>query len=187
VQLGANDDTYTIEGSENMTYREFINLFLAYNPWDSVELKLMHYMKFDQDDAIMDKLRWLGIFERKKIGLKNATPAQILQKILEEKWSMQEDDKDMLVMFHKIGYEHEGKEKMIESSMVVLGDDAVYTAMAKTVGLPMAIATRHILSGAISTPGVTVPLTAEYYTYLLPELEKYGVIFNEKEVPYKGY
>lgn len=187
VQLGANDDTYTIEGSENMTYREFINLFLAYNPWDSVELKLMHYMKFDQDDAIMDKLRWLGIFERKKIGLKNATPAQILQKILEEKWSMQEDDKDMLVMFHKIGYEHQGKEKMIESSMVVLGDDALYTAMAKTVGLPMAIATRHILSGAISTPGVTVPLTAEYYTHLLPELEKYGVIFNEKEVPYKGY
>ena len=43
VQLGLTDDSYVIEGSENMTNRDFINSFLAYNPHDSVELKLRHY------------------------------------------------------------------------------------------------------------------------------------------------
>ncbi|MFB6306482.1 MAG: saccharopine dehydrogenase family protein, partial [Flavobacteriales bacterium] len=75
VELGLTDDSYEIEESEDMTYREFINSYLAYNPNDSVELKLMHYLKIDQDNDIMEKLEWLGIFEHKKIGLKNATPA----------------------------------------------------------------------------------------------------------------
>ena len=49
VKLGATDDDYVLEDSENMTYREFINTFLAYNETDSVELKLMAYLKIDQD------------------------------------------------------------------------------------------------------------------------------------------
>ena len=74
------DDSYILEGSEDMTNRDFINTFLAYNTHDSVELKLRHYLGIEQDDYIWEKLVWLGIFDNKKIGLKNATPAQILQK-----------------------------------------------------------------------------------------------------------
>ena len=55
IQLGVTDDTYSIENSENMSYREFINLFLPYSPTDSVELKLRHYLKLDQDDIRWDK------------------------------------------------------------------------------------------------------------------------------------
>ena len=63
VQLGATDDSYRIENSENMTYREFINLFLSYNPTDSVEIKLKQYLKIDQDDVdLWEKLVWLDIF-----------------------------------------------------------------------------------------------------------------------------
>jgi len=76
VQLGMTDDTYTIEGSEHMSYRDFVNLFLAYSPSDSVELKLRSYLKIDQDDIMWDKLVELDIFNKeKKIELKNATPA----------------------------------------------------------------------------------------------------------------
>ncbi|MCB0479240.1 MAG: saccharopine dehydrogenase NADP-binding domain-containing protein, partial [Crocinitomicaceae bacterium] len=79
VQMGATDDSYILEGSENMSYRDFINSFLPYNPNDSVELKLRHYLKIDQDDNLWDKLVWLGIFSRdKKVGIKDATPAQVL-------------------------------------------------------------------------------------------------------------
>ena len=188
VQLGMTDDTYTIEDSENMTYRDFTNSFLAYSPYDSVELKLRHYLKIDQDDVIWDKLLEIGIFDgTKKIGLKNATPAQILQKILMDKWTLQPKDKDMIVMMHKFGYKYQGEKRQINSYMQVIGDDQTFTAMAKTVGLPVAIATLKILNGEITTPGVQLPITKEVYEPILKELAEYGITFKEKKVKYLGY
>ena len=188
VQLGMTDDSYVMEGSENMSYRDFTNSFLPYNPYDSVELKLRYCLKIDQDDIIWNKLLELDIFSaEKKVGLKDATPAQILQKILMDSWTLEEDDKDMIVMYHKFGYELDGKKKQIESNMVVIGDDQTYTAMAKTVGLPVAIATLKILKGEIKTPGVQLPITKEVYEPILKELENYGIHFKENEVVYLGY
>jgi len=188
VQLGMTDDSYTIDDSENMSYREFVNLFLPYHPTDSVEIKLRHQLKIDQDDVMWDKLLELDLFNPNKIiGLKNATPAQILEKILTDSWTLQPDDKDMIVMYHKFGYELNGERKQIDATMVCLGDDQTYTAMAKTVGLPVAMATLQILNGNIKTPGVQLPLNKEVYLPILKELEEYGVVFHEKEVDYKGY
>ena len=188
IQLGMTDDTYTIENSESMSYRDFTNLFLAYSPTDSVELKLRSYLKIDQDDVMWEKLIELDIFNPNKIiGLKNATPAQMLQKILSDKWTLAEDDKDMIVMHHKFGYELNGKKHQIESSMVSIGENQTYTAMAKTVGLPVAIAALKILNGEIKTPGVQRPITKEVYNPILKELENYGIKFKEKDVPYLGY
>jgi saccharopine dehydrogenase-like NADP-dependent oxidoreductase len=183
VKLGATDDSYIMENSEDMTYRQFINSFLPYNQHDSVELKFKHYFNIRQDDIEMfEKFVWLGLFEDTKIGLKDATPAQILQHILEQKWTLEDDDKDMIVMWHRFRYILNGKDKEIHSSMVVKGDDQKYTAMAKTVGLPVAIATKMILNGTISTPGVHVPISKEIYNPILDELENYGINFIEKEV-----
>ncbi len=188
VQLGMTDDSYVMQGSEDMTYRDFTNSFLTYKPHDSVELKLRHYLKIDQDDVIWDKLLELDLFnDKKKVGLKDATPAQILQKILMDSWSLKKDDKDMIVMYHKFGFEKEGKKRQIESSMVVVGEDQTYTAMAKTVGLPVAMACLQILNGRVHTPGVQLPLKKEMYQDVLTELEKHGVRFVEKEVEYLGY
>lgn len=188
VQLGMTDDSYTIEDSENMSYRDFINLFLAYSPSDSVELKLRSYLKIDQDDIIWEKLVELDLFNpKKKVALKNATPAQILQKILEDSWTLKSDDKDMIVMQHLLGYELNDNKKQIESSLVVKGENQTFTAMAKTVGLPVAIAALKILKGEIKTPGVQLPILKEVYDPILKELENYGIIFKEKEVPYLGY
>ena len=182
------DDSYAIEDSENMSYRDFTNLFLAYSPINSVELKLRSYLKIDQDDIMWEKLLELDIFNpNKKIGLKNATPAQILQKILSGSWTLKEDDKDMIVMHHKFGYELNGEKHQLESNLVVLGENQTYTAMAKTVGLPVAIAALKILNGEIKTPGVQIPITKEVYEPILKELEDYGILFTEKKVPYLGY
>jgi len=188
VRLGMTDDSYIIENSEEMSYRDFTNSFLAYNPNDSVELKLRSYLKIEQDDVIWEKLLELDIFNpTKKVGLKDATPAQILQKILMDSWSLQEDDKDMIVMQHKFGYEFKGERRQIESSMVVIGEDQTYTAMAKTVGLPVGIATLLILNKKITTPGVQIPINKEVYEPILKELKEQGIIFNEIKVPYLGY
>lgn len=188
VQLGMTDDSFIIDNSENISYREFINLFLPYHPSDSVESKTRMALGIEQDDIMWDKLLELDIFNSEKIvGLKDATPAQILEKILSDKWTLAKDDKDMIVMYHKFGYEINGEMKQIDSKMVCLGDDQTYTAMAKTVGLPVAMATLQILNGNITTPGVQLPLNKEVYEPILNELESYGVKFIEKEMPYVGY
>ena len=188
VQLGMTDDTYVVDDSEHMSNRDFVNLFLPYHPTDSIEIKFRHQLKIDQDDVIWDKLLELDLFSKTAIsGLKNATPAQMLEKILADKWTLQSEDKDMIVMYHKIGFEINGEEKQVDSTMVCLGDDQTYTAMAKTVGLPVAIATLKILNGEITTAGVQLPTSKEVYEPILKELEEYGVLFKEFEVTYLGY
>lgn len=188
VSLGMTDDSYTIDDSENMSYRDFVNAFLPYSPSDSVELKLRHALKIDQDDVVWDKLIELDIFNANKpVELKKATPAEILQKILMDSWTLSKSDKDMIVMYHKFGYQLNGKKYQIDANMVALGEDQTFTAMAKTVGLPVAMATLAILNGKIKTPGVQIPITKEVYQPILNELENYGIVFQEKEVPYLGY
>ena len=172
VQLGITDDTYTIEGSENMTYRDFINSFLHYSPTDSVELKMRHELKIDQDDIMWLKLEELDIFNNEK---------------KEDSWTLQPGEKDMIVMYHKFGYELNGEKKQIDSTMVCLGDGDFQTAMAKTVGLPVAIAALKILNGAFTEPGVQIPTKASVYNPILKELEEYGIRFRESETEYLGY
>jgi saccharopine dehydrogenase-like NADP-dependent oxidoreductase len=188
VQLGMTDDSYVIDNSENISYREFVNLFLPFHPTDSVEIKLRLQLGIEQDDIMWDKLLELDLFNKNKIvGLKDATPAQILEKILTDSWTLEAQDKDMIVMYHKFGYEINGVEKQIDSKMVCIGDDQTYTAMAKTVGLPVAMAALQILNGKITTPGVQLPIQKEVYLPILNELETFGIHFKETETAYIGY
>ncbi len=188
VQLGMTDDSYVMEDSENMSYRQFMNSFLPYHPTDSVEIKTRLLLKIDQDDIMWDKLLELDLFNDNKIvGLKNATPAHILEKILSDSWTLQPEDKDMIVMYHKFGYEINGKKVQMDSQMVCIGQDQTYTAMAKTVGLPVAMATLLILNGKINNTGVQIPIHKEVYLPVLKELEQYGIHFKEKPMPYLGY
>ncbi len=182
VQLGATDDSYEMEGVSEMTHRQFTNSFLSYNPNDSVELKLAHYLNLDLDNGIMFKLKWLGMFDDELVGLKQGTPAQILEHILKKKWTLEEDDKDMIVMWHKFNFLADGEPRQIESSMVALGDDDVNTAMSKTVGLPLAIAAKLILKKKIQLSGVHVPIKKEIYDPVLGELTNTGLKFIEREV-----
>lgn len=181
VQLGVTDDTYKMEGSETMSYREFINSFLAYNTTDTVEMKLKHYLNLRQDDAdLIEKIESLNLFASDKfIGIKDATPAQAFQKILEDVWTLDPEDKDMLVMWHKFNYEHNGKKFETESSMVCIGETREKTAMAKTVGLPLAIACKLILEDKLKLSGVLLPITPEIYNPILEELEDFGIGFSE--------
>ncbi|MCF8366791.1 MAG: saccharopine dehydrogenase NADP-binding domain-containing protein, partial [Bacteroidales bacterium] len=120
VQMGMTDDSYTLENSENMTYAEFTETFLRFHPELSLEKNVAQYLELDDDSMPMYRLRWLGLFDNKtKIGLKNASPAQILQDLLQKKWAFGNEDRDMIVMQHQFGFiENEDKRKIV-SSMVV--------------------------------------------------------------------
>ena len=186
VQLGMTSDDYLFYDSMNTTYRQFINSYLPYETGKPVEQKVADYLKVDEDSAMMYKLRWLGIFDDKKIGLEKATPAQILQKLLVSKWSLDKDDIDMIVMQHQFVYKLNNQIKKIYSSMIVYGEDQVHTAMSITVGIPVAIATKMILTGEISgLTGVHVPTIKEIYEPVMKELEDYKIKFIEEEKDWK--
>lgn len=182
VQIGATDDSFQMEHVENMTHRQFLNSFLPYNPNDSVELKLAHYMNLDMESEIMYKLKWMNMFSDELVGLKEGTPAQVLEHILKKKWTLDETDRDMIVMWHKFNYLDKGQAKQIESHMVAVGDDDVNTAMSKTVGLPLAITAKLILQGKINLAGVHIPTKKELYAPVLDELGKMGFEFSERAV-----
>jgi saccharopine dehydrogenase-like NADP-dependent oxidoreductase len=171
VQLGATDDSYTIPNSKELTFRSFINLFLPYNPHDSVELKFRHYLNMAHDDIeLFEKYEWLDLFKE--------IPVEIVMR----KWELAESDKDMIVMWHKFIYTKDGKKYEKHSSMVVKGDDQIHTAMAKTVGLPVGITAKMILNGTIKEPGVHIPIKKTIYKPILNELEDYGICFTEKNI-----
>ncbi len=182
VQLGMTDDTYKVENAENMTYREFINLFFPFNNKMSVEKKFCDYLNISIDSDEFKKAQWLGVFSDTNIGMKDATPAQIFQKICEEKWTLGAEDKDLIVMQHQFEYVQNGEQKKLNSSLLVFGDDSRYTAMAKTVGLPVAIATKLILSGEIKSTGVKIPTTKDIYIPVLKELAENGINFIEEKL-----
>jgi saccharopine dehydrogenase (NADP+, L-glutamate forming) len=181
VQLGMTDDSYSIQNSESMTNREFTNSFLRYNIKDTVEDKLCDYLKIDKNSENFNRLEWLGLFSDSPLNIKNASPASILQMILEKKWSLKKGDKDMIVMQHLIEYEMDGKIFEVKSSVVSKGDDEIQTAMSKTVGWPLAIAARMILEGVIFDKGVVVPTKEAIYLPVLKELEKMGIMFIVEE------
>jgi saccharopine dehydrogenase (NAD+, L-glutamate forming) len=182
IELGMTDDSYKLEKSEELTPRTFLNAFLPYRYLRSVEDKFKDFLRDDRAD-LFHRFEWLGLFDNSTpIGLKDATPAQLLEKILVNKLVLEPADKDMLVMYHEFEYEYEGQHYSINSSMVNIGEDQTFTSMSNTVGLPTAIAAKMILNGQLKTKGVTLPIQPEVYNPILEELASFNIRFVETEI-----
>ncbi len=130
-------------------------------------------------------LKFLGIFDEAAIPLTARSSADILQYLLETRLAMHSDDKDMIVMLHEIEYEMPSDspaaalKRVVNSSLIVKGEDHLHTAMAKTVGLPLGIAARLILEEKIDLSGLHIPILPEIYTPVLKELDELGIRFKE--------
>ncbi len=181
VQLGLTDETFKIENPGRMTYRQLVESFLPYEENKTIEEKISRLTGVAVDSEAMRKIQWTGLLEDDPIGLENATPAHILQKRLEEKWVFGNEDRDMVAMQHVADYVLNGKQKRLTSSMVVYGDAAPHTAMAKTVGIPIAIAAELILEGKIKVSGINIPTSREIYEPILKKLSQEGISADWKE------
>jgi saccharopine dehydrogenase (NADP+, L-glutamate forming) len=179
VKLGLTDDSFCIHNSNVLTYRDLVASFLSGANHSNVEEVFCAFFNITKASKDFKRVKWLGLFTNEIIGIKNATPAQILQHLLQQKWFLEKTDLDMIVMKHEIAFELNNKKQKINSTLVVKGEDKTYTAMAKTVGLPMAIACKLILQNKIKAKGVQIPITAEFYKPILAELAKNGIEFIE--------
>ena len=185
VKLGWTDDTYPIIDSELMTYRELLESYLRgvfkqYPAGYNLRNHLADFLRIDRSDPVIEKLEWLGIFEKTPIEVKNASPAVILQNLLQKKWKLQPDDKDLIVMQHQFDYEKNGKQFRLSSTMKMYGEDSVHTAMSKLVGLPIGIFIKLTLQDQLKLRGVHIPVIPEIYAPVLAELSELGVRFEDK-------
>jgi saccharopine dehydrogenase (NADP+, L-glutamate forming) len=176
VQLGLCDDSYKIDVS-HLTYKKLVESFLPNDDLSLIE-KLQKYCALDNESLPL--IKYTGILDDTQINLKPSSPAEILQELLERNWKLMPHDKDMIVMVHEFEYELNGKNNKLQSSLVVKGEDSKYTAMAKTVGLPAAIAVKLLIENRITLRGVHIPIMPELYNTILLELESLGIEFKEK-------
>ncbi|MFI5222187.1 MAG: saccharopine dehydrogenase C-terminal domain-containing protein [Bacteroidia bacterium] len=179
VRLGLTDDSFVIPDSDKISVRAFVSAFTPGKHLSELEKRVCDFLDTKMNSDEFKKLEWLGLFSDEKIKLREATPAQILQNILQEKWKLKKGELDMIVMKHIIKYEVGSTKCEVGCSLVVKGEDEVLTAMAKTVGLPMAIAAKLLLTDKIKGRGVLMPITPEFYEPILAELETFGVKFIE--------
>jgi saccharopine dehydrogenase (NADP+, L-glutamate forming) len=171
-----------MEGVTEMTHAEFIHSFMDHQSTTSVEDNLISYFKLSSEGETMKRLRWSGLFTDEKIGLASGTPAQVLEHILNKKWKLKAGDKDFIVMWHRFVFMEGDVKKEIQAHLTVTGDDEVNTAMAKTVGLPLAIAAKLLLLGKIKSRGVVIPVDHDIYDPVLKELSQYGIRLVEREI-----
>lgn len=181
VKAGLTDDMDSND-AEEMTYAGWVASKTKLP--DDENLMERFKEKFGASVAVMNAIEWLRIFEARLInGPKGASSAVILQGLLERRWKMRPMDKDLVVVQHEVEYDRRGQMNKVVSSMVVTGEDKAHSAMAKCVGLPMAILAKKILVGEIDTKrlaGVHIPIMIEIYRPVLRELKKHGIEFVEE-------
>lgn len=180
VRLGLTDDNITIENSQNLTYAGLLNAFLPERKGKLLPVRLAEFMEMEPDDSAIQKVVWTGITSEEIIGLDHASPAQILQHLLEAKWKLRKEDRDLVVMQHIFEFEQDHQTSQRISSLIVKGENSEHTGMARTVGLPVAIASKLILEGKIKLRGVVIPVHPEIYLPVLAELSNQGIHFDEK-------
>lgn len=181
VKLGLTDDTSKITHADKLTYSSLLASFLP-PATGSLKERLKNFVGADWDKEMETMMDYLELFSDKPVTMNEGSPAQLLQALLEEKWKLKPGDKDMIVMQHQFEYTLPGKSGLqrSESSLVVIGKNENHTAMALTVGLPLAITVKNFLTKKFTASGVQIPTKKEIYEPLLKELEEQGIIFKEK-------
>ena len=183
MRLGLTDDAVNLHNPAAMTWAALVAAYLPTSliPHLDLDLQLATYLSLNPEGEEMDRLRWLGLFSDRPVGQANATPAQLLERLLTDKWQLQPHDHDLIVMQHLFEYELNGQPQRLTSSLAVTGDDATHTAMAKTVGLPLGMAVRRLARGEVAQRGIVIPVAAELYDPILNELAAdYGIVFSEE-------
>ena len=180
VSLGLTDNIHEFSFDKPITNRQFLNLFIRVGE-GTLEERVSKVINHSQNSEVFTKLRWLGLFDDTEISLLKGTSAAFLKEILMPKWQMLSTEKDMIYMAHVCYYTLNGKTFKHKSYLAVEGQNRGQTAMAKTVGLPLAIAAKQKLLGNIKLSGLYIPTLPELYHPILDELANIGIEFAEIE------
>jgi saccharopine dehydrogenase (NADP+, L-glutamate forming) len=137
----------------------------------------------EDKDRILAGLRWYGLFSDDKIDPRG-TPLDCLCATLEKKQQYEEGERDFVMLQHKFEIEWaDGKKETRTSTLCEYGEpegSGGYSAMAKLVGVPCAVAVLLVLDGTITDKGVLAPVTPKLVEPIRLKLLEYGIELKEK-------
>jgi len=181
IDLGLTSNTKTLSNNKEMTFFDFFNHRIkAKNHKDLIKFLDVKY-GIKKTSQVYKNLEWSGFFSNKKIQIKQGNISDFLLSVLMDKWTLSDGDIDLIVMTHSLVYESEEKQNKIFSYLKIEGEDNVYTAMSKTVGLPIAVLIEHIIKNRIYKKGIHLPFSKDIYEPILEKLKKLGIEFTEIE------
>ncbi|MES2702225.1 MAG: saccharopine dehydrogenase C-terminal domain-containing protein [Bacteroidota bacterium] len=180
VSLGLTDQDDTVD-TQGATYASWIKEKSGYNNGVTLSQHVANKLDLQADDKVIPMLQWLGLFDETPMKPAKTCSGEVLLQLLLDKWNMASAEKDMVVMQHEFEYTHKGTKVNLTSSMVLKGENREFSAMAKTVGLPMGILARMVLNNKITPPvGVLMPVMPSVYRPVLTELAHHGIVFKEE-------
>jgi len=175
IKLGLTSELKN-QNEPNLTIKQWFNQHIQNNQLEKI------YASMQMNNGLREQLHFLGLNDDSAIPIGFNTNAEILQWILENKWKLESIDKDIVVMMHEISYTLNNKTHQIQSSLVVKGKNDVETAMATTVGLPLAMSVCAYLKGEMNITGLHIPIDPIIYEPILRSLKEEGIYFNETEI-----
>ncbi|RMH73938.1 MAG: saccharopine dehydrogenase [Gemmatimonadetes bacterium] len=182
VRLGYPNEQLKIPNLKDRTYAEITEMFLPLTISGSLEERVANYLHINPTGKVMENLRWLGILSDEKVDTDVSTPAEAMTVLLARKLALPPHARDMVILLHKLeAYfpeEHNRKERHI-SSFIEYGDVDGFTAIAKSVGLPAAIAAKLVLTGKLELTGCRIPMHPAIYIPVLDEMRALGREFKE--------
>lgn len=178
VQLGLTDDRKK-QDTDSLSYLQWASQRLKHTPRKDAGPAFAAFLNVKEKSRVIRLLKYLDIFSTAPIRLGKCTNAEILESLLEKHFHLDYNDRDMVVMLHEVAFERRNIEARLVSYLILAGEDSLHTAMAKTVGLPIAVFARLFLTEQISLSGLHIPILPEIYRPVLKELDKLGLRFEE--------
>jgi saccharopine dehydrogenase-like NADP-dependent oxidoreductase len=183
VQLGATNDQTIIDWGQKCSAQSFWNSFVP-NPkvYENKE-KLSQFLHLKIDEKMWEAFVILLHANADTLLEGRKTPAQQLESLLLPLWQMKADDKDMVLMYHRLVYKSKNTCYLAEGIMKLEGENKEKTAISDTVGLPLAIGTRLLFEDKFTLAGIHRPTHPDLYQPILKELTQYGITMHifEKE------
>jgi saccharopine dehydrogenase-like NADP-dependent oxidoreductase len=161
------------------TYRHLTAHLLDAEPDADLKQLMAARWGLSVDDKPITDLEWLGFFSSDPVADGLDTALDILAARMLDKMAYLPGERDMLIMQHEFVAQYPDRQEEITSTMIDFGIPGGDSSMARTVGLPAAIATRMILQGEITLTGVQVPVVPEIYEPVLAELKRLGIGLTE--------
>jgi len=166
------------------TYNEFMRQLVDAPQGADIKNAVSAHLNLEEGSDIMESLEWLGLFSEDTVPVEKGGAIDVLAARMIEKMSFEEGERDMIVLEHTFEAAYpDGEKEKITSTLIDFGIPHGDSAMARTVGLPPAIATKLILEEKINLTGVHIPVVPGIYKPLLEDLKNLNIAFTEKKTP----
>jgi saccharopine dehydrogenase (NADP+, L-glutamate forming) len=177
IRLGLTDAYSKVDMGPEGSFYNFLDSLLPYSPSGTLEERVQDYT--GATSVEIEKLKWLGLFDNTWIeGIREITPATVLQLMMESRFMPDLDDRDCVVMEHQLEYEFREEQYEFSATLIMNGENQKESALARIIGFTCGATAKSVLLGALEIGGVHVPVMKEIYDPVLNELEDLGIAFH---------